>query len=253
MRHSDNWTKGTIATIWATLEAGGLRPPDSWQRPEVREAAYEVWRVGLGSLPPSQARAAAVAYSSAPDRSEGYSGPAGWPAPDQIVHRAFRMLAEIDGTRSMSASEAWGLLRSYITRWGTNQPPTRGKDAEVEAPRGVTTHEIIKRVWAKDGTFSMVRTTREVSCSTPWWRLHDEAKQREILERTLEAVGGWRDFCLSTDDQVMSLRARFIEAYDSYQRRFREERTDRSIIAEIERRGGPLLGVMPRMIGEDTP
>jgi hypothetical protein len=225
-----------IRTIWAVLSTT-LRKPAEWDDADVREAALDVWRIGLRGLTPQVAKVAAVAYAAAPDRSGGYAGPAAWPSPDQVAARAIRIVSTATGTRLIDPPDAWAHMTGLIRARGSYSPPKMGEQA-TEQTEEVIRREVVKR--NADGSES--RAVREYRSSVPWWRLHDDPAQRAALESALDAIGGWVSHCLCPDEQVASNRARFIAAYEAHVRRGREEVHDRNIVAALEQRHGPMLG-----------
>lgn len=171
-RHS----RQTVKLLFVTLEAGGVRLPDSFKGDRGWDLAVDLWAGLLADVSEDDLVAAVGAYLRSPDARF-------MPTPGQLLDL-------VPGRRTFDDADAtWGQLLAHASRHGRANPPFPAPELRELDP---ATYKGDRRLWAFDA---------------------DDLDRDASIHVALSAVGGWRSLCLLVEDQVTAARASFRSAY----------------------------------------
>jgi hypothetical protein len=167
----------TIALLFTTLEAGGVKLPESFQSDTGWNLALELWSGVLGDVSPDELVHAVSAYLRLP-HSPRFPTP--FPSPGQVLQL-------LPGRKTFDDADAtWGEVWSLAGRRGRANPPVPASQLGEETSRGTS--------WSFDP---------------------EDVERDEAIRIGVQAVGGWRSLCLLDESSVVAARASFRGAYRS--------------------------------------
>lgn len=165
----------TIALLFTTLEAGGVKLPESFHSDAGWNLALELWSGVLGDVSPEELVHAVSSYLRLP-HSPRFPTP--FPSPGQVLQL-------LPGRKTFDDADAtWGEVWSLAGRRGRANPPVSA------------------------------RQLREETSSSSSWSFDPEDLERdEAIRIGVQALGGWRSLCLLDEGSVVAARASFRGAY----------------------------------------
>lgn len=210
-----------ITLVFATLEAGGVRPPASYREEDGFAFAVDLWSGVLGDLEPQELLTAAAAFLRTPDARF-------WPTPGQLLELVpgRKQFDDADGT--------WGEVLEAIRRRGRDWPPILSSVIRETPPD----FELVQVRSRPGGPMEHVQ-----GAQVERWAFDEDDDRDAAIHVGVKALGGWRQLCKMQDHQVVANRAAFRGAYRAELERLRFKAASSTATALLE--SGParkLLG-----------
>jgi hypothetical protein len=200
----------TIALLFTTLEAGGVKLPESFQSDTGWNLALELWSGVLGDVSPDDLVHAVSAYLRLP-HSPRFPTP--FPSPGQVLQL-------LPGRKTFDDADAtWGEVWSLAGRRGRANPPVPATQLREQL-------------------------REETSTRTSWSFDPEDVERDEAIRIGVQAVGGWRSLCLLDESSVVAARASFRGAYRSELERRRFKASSSTSKALLE--SGAVLALSDR-------
>ena len=187
----------TIAVVFATLEAGGVRKPASYSSDMGWSFALDLWSGLLSDVPADDLITATAGFLRSKDARF-------WPTPGQL-------LEHVPGRRSFDDGDAtWGEVYGLACSKGRANPPVPARELRGMPPTGLSPEEMRELHIQPDEVRALVRSRG----GRPPWSFDEEDEDRDAaIHVGLTAIGGWRGLCLLQEDRVVAARASFRNAY----------------------------------------
>lgn len=196
----------TIAIVFATLEAGGVRQPPSFGSEVGWNFALDLWAGILSDTSAEDLVAATTSFLRSPEARF-------WPTPGQL-------LEHVPGRRSFEDADAtWGEVLTAAGRKGRANPPVLARELRGMPADGLSEEELERL------GFGRAQAARAHPRRGEPWAFDEEDDERDqSIHCAIASIGGWRALCILQDDQIVPARASFRSAYRSDRARLRARR-----------------------------